>query len=133
MPFVNIKIAGPTLTPDQVRQLQERTTGLMAGVLGKKPELTAVLVEQVAAQGWAVGGTPVPVAAHLDAKVTAGTNTPDEKARFVAEANALLRQVLGAELPVASYVVVDEIAGDSWGYGGLTQEYRRLSVQRPAA
>jgi len=133
MPFVNIKIAGPTLAPEQIRRLQERATDLMAGVLGKKPELTAVLVEQVAIQDWAIGGAPVPVAAHLDAKVTAGTNTPEEKARFVAEANALFKQVLGAELPVASYVVVDEVAGDSWGYGGLTQEYRRLSLQRPAA
>lgn len=133
MPFVNIKIAGPTLAPEQVRRLQERATDLMAGVLGKRPELTAVLVEQVAVQDWAIGGAPVPVAAHLDAKVTAGTNTPEEKARFVAEANALFKQVLGAELPVASYVVVDEVAGDSWGYGGLTQEYRRPSLQRPAA
>lgn len=133
MPFVSLKVAGPTLAPEQVRRLQERATGLMAGVLGKQPELTAVLVEQAAVEGWAVGGAPVRVAAHLDAKVTAGTNAPDEKARFVAQAHDLLKEVLGAELPVASYVVVDELAGDAWGYGGLTQEQRRSSPQRRAA
>ncbi len=125
MPFVNIKIAGPTLAHEQVSRLQQRTTDLMADVLGKKPELTAVLVEQVAIQGWCVGRGPVRVAAHLDAKITAGTNTAEQKARFIAEANALLRAVLGAELPVASYVVVDEVAGDAWGYDGLTQDHRR--------
>jgi 4-oxalocrotonate tautomerase len=132
MPFVNIKVAGPTLAVDQITRLQQGATELMARVLGKKPELTAVLVEQVPLQGWAVGAGTVRVAAHLDAKVTAGTNTFEEKSRFIAEANALLKQVLGAELPVASYVVVDEVPGDAWGYDGLTQEYRRLAAQRPA-
>jgi 4-oxalocrotonate tautomerase len=128
MPFISIKIAGPTLAPEQVSLLQDSTTNLMANVLGKKPELTSVLVEQVAVQGWSVGRRHVHVAAHLDAKITAGTNTPDQKARFIAEANALLRSVLGDELPVASYVVIDEVAGDAWGYGGLTQEHRRQAA-----
>jgi 4-oxalocrotonate tautomerase len=133
MPFIHIKIAGPTVAPEQVSRLQDRTTDLMAHVLGKKPELTAVLIEQVAVQGWSVGRGPVPVAAHLDAKITAGTNTPDQKARFIAAANALLRDVLGAELPVASYVVIDEVAGDAWGYDGLTQDHRRQAATPIAA
>jgi 4-oxalocrotonate tautomerase len=125
MPFINIKIAGPTLSSEQISQLQQHTTDLMANVLGKNPGLTAVLVEQVASQGWSVGRSPVRVAAHLDAKITAGTNSSEQKARFIAEANALMHAVLGAELPVATYVVVDEISGDAWGYDGLTQEHRR--------
>src|SRR5262245_23714854 len=40
MPFVNIKIAGPTLTPDQVLRLQREATHLMAEVMHKKHELT---------------------------------------------------------------------------------------------
>ncbi|HEV2673426.1 MAG TPA: tautomerase family protein [Aliidongia sp.] len=133
MPFVLIKIAGPTLAAEQVRRLQEATTDLMAGVLGKKPELTAVLVEQVAIAGWSVGRAPACAAAHLDAKVTAGTNSAEEKARFIAQANALLRGVLGADLPVASYVVVDELPADAWGYDGLTQDHRRQAASRAAA
>ena len=133
MPFVTIRIAGPTLAPGQVRRLQESATDLMAGVLGKDPELTAVLVEPVAIGGWSVGRRQPPVAAHLEARVTAGTNTAEDKARFVAAADALLRHVLGAELPVATYVVVDEVPGDAWGYGGLTQEHRRRVATDAAA
>jgi 4-oxalocrotonate tautomerase len=104
----------------------------MAGVLGKKAKLTAVLVEQVSEDTWMVGQEAIGLAAHLDVKITAGTNSPEEKARFIAEANALLHQVLGAELPLATYVIIDEVPGDAWGYGGLTQTHRRHAAGRTA-
>jgi 4-oxalocrotonate tautomerase len=131
MPFVHIRLASRTpLRPEQVRRLQTGATRLMADVMRKRPDLTAVLVEEVPPHAWSVGGEPVPVAAHLDVKVTAGTNTAAEKERFVAEATALLREVAGEALPVATYVVVHEVAGDAWGYDGLTQEERRIRRER---
>jgi 4-oxalocrotonate tautomerase len=60
----------------------------------------------------------------VDAYVSAGTNTPEEKSRFVAEAYALLHKVLGSDLPEVSYVLVHDIPMNSWGYGGRTQEFR---------
>jgi 4-oxalocrotonate tautomerase len=128
MPFINVKLAGMTLAPEQTHRLQTEITSLMASVLRKKAELTSVLVEQVPAAGWSIGGKPLTVAAHLDAKVTAGTNTVDEKARFVAAAHALLKAVLGPDLPTATYVVVDELPANAWGYDGLTQAHRAAAV-----
>ena len=127
MPFVNIKVAGPSLTPEQLRDLQSGATALMAEAMRKKRELTAVLVEQVPGVGWSVGAEPVQIAAHVEAKVTHGTNTADEKARFVAEAMGLLRTVLGPDLSPVSYVVVHEVPADAWGYGGRTQADRARS------
>ena len=124
MPFVNIKVAGPTLTPEQVRQLQQGATGLMADVMRKKRELTAVLVEQMPAACWTVGGDQVAAAAHLDVKVTEGTNTAEEKGRFIAAALELFRSVLGGTLCPVAYVVVHEVPGDAWGWDGSTQEHR---------
>jgi 4-oxalocrotonate tautomerase len=124
MPFVNIKVAGASLAPEQILRLQTEATRLMAEVMHKKPELTAVLVEQLDAARWAVGAIPVRAAAHLDVKVTAGTNTPEEKRRFVSEAVRLLRSVIGPTLNPVCYVVVHEIAADAWGYGGRTQADR---------
>lgn len=129
MPFINIKIAGPDLTLEQTARRHHGVIDLMARVLRKKTELTSVLVEQAPASGWNIGKQALTVAAHLDAKVTAGTNTSEEKVRFIAEANGLLKDVLGSALPVASYVVIDEIPGDSWGYDGLTQADRALTKQ----
>jgi 4-oxalocrotonate tautomerase len=129
MPFISIKVAGPTLAPEQIKVLQTQTTALMAGVLGKKAELTAVLVEQVQAAGWTTGANAVPVAAHLEATITAGTNSGEEKARFIAEAARMLKSVLGANLPLATYIVLQDIPADSWGYDGLTQAARRYGDQ----
>jgi len=128
MPFVHIRIAGPALDSARVETLQREATHLMATVLRKKPELTAVLVEAHDTASWSVGGQPVPAAAHLDVKVTAGTNSADEKAEFVRQAHDLLASVVGPGLPLATYVVIDEVAADAWGYGGRTQDARRLGT-----
>jgi 4-oxalocrotonate tautomerase len=132
MPFVHIRIAGRTLSFEQVRRLQRAATGLMADIMRKDPDLTAVLVEQVPASGWSIGARSVDVAAHLEVKVTAGTNTADEKERFIAAATRLLHQTV-EELPIVTYVVVDEVPGDAWGYGGHTQDQRRLAEQARAS
>lgn len=133
MPFINIKIAGPTLAPEQICRLQQRTTSLIADGLGRKSELTSVQVEQAPITGWSIGATSARITAHIDVKVPAGANTPEDKARFIAEANALLKQVLGAELPTATYVAIEEILADAWGYDGLTQEQQLRSTQQSAA
>ena len=124
MPFVNIKVAGLSLAPEQVQRLQSEATRLMIEVMHKKRDTTAVLVEQVDAAKWTVGAVPVRAAAHLDVKVTAGTNTPEEKRRFVSEVMALFRSVIGPALNPVCYVLVHEVSGDAWGYGGRTQADR---------
>lgn len=128
MPFVHIQIAATDIAPAQLRHLQSEVTRLMADHLSKKHELTAVRIERVDPGDWTVGDKPLTVAAHIDAKVTAGTNTPAEKAAFISAAAALLRQVLGADLPLATYVVIHEVPGDAWGYDGETQDARRLKA-----
>ena len=130
MPFLSLKLAGVPADAAVDHRLQRELTGLMAEVLGKKAELTAVLVERVASPAWSVNGEPVRLAAHLDVTVTAGTNTASEKARFIAEAHALLRATLGEALPVATYIVLDEVPADAWGYAGQTQEHRRIAAGR---
>jgi 4-oxalocrotonate tautomerase len=129
MPFVNIKVAGFSLAPEQVQRLQSEATRMMAEVMRKKRESTAVLVEQVDAAKWTVGAVPVRAAAHLDVKVTAGTNTPDEKRRFASEVMALMRSVIGPALNPVCYVIVHEVSGDAWGYDGRTQSDRAADAK----
>ncbi len=128
MPFIRITASGPTLAPEQVSRLQTEMTELMASVLGKNARLTSVLVEQPTIGGWAIGGAPATVAAHVDATITAGTNSPEEKTRFIERTMRLLKNILGAELSPATYVVITEVPAQSWGYDGRTQESRRLQA-----
>jgi 4-oxalocrotonate tautomerase len=125
MPYINIKVAGPTISALQISQLQTGITQLMAKVLKKKAELTSVLVEKLDIQGWSIGGTPVKLAAHVNANITEETNTEEQKSQFIAEANALLKSVLGTDLPTATYVVIQEVKEEAWGYDGVTQSGRR--------
>jgi 4-oxalocrotonate tautomerase len=127
MPFVRMTVSGPALAPEQVSLLHTEMTELMASTLGKRADLTSVLVEQVAIAGWAIGGTPVRVAVHVDATITAGTNSPEQKARFIEETMRLLKSV-GPELHPATYVIVTEVPASSWGYDGRTQESRLLAA-----
>ena len=129
MPFVHVRTA-TTLTTAQNASIRQGITQLMASKLCKKAELTAVLVEPAAmGASWGIGGEAVGIAAHIDATVTAGTNTENEKAAFISEADGLLREVLGGGLPLATYVVVTEVPGASWGYAGQTQAHRAASLK----
>jgi len=124
VPFIRITVLGPTLEPEQIGRLQQGTTDLMTSVMRKPLEGTSVLVERVSQGGWSIAGTPVDVAAQVDATIGLGTNTPDEKARFMAEMMELLRAVLGRELREETYVTFHEVDHGSYGRGGLTRGER---------
>jgi 4-oxalocrotonate tautomerase len=128
MPFIRITAAGSTLALEHVSRLQTEMTELMASVLGKKANLTSVLVEQPAVAGWAIGRAPARVAVHVDATITAGTNSTEEKELFIEQTMRLLKSVFGSELSPATYIVINEIPAQSWGYDGRTQESRRQAA-----
>ena len=128
MPFIRITISGPTLAPKQISRLQNEMTILMSSVLGKKANLTSVLVEQSTIDQWAIGQVQMQVAAHVHATITAGTNSAEEKAYFIERTMSLLRDVCGDKLNEATYVVVAEVPAVSWGYDGRTQESRKVAL-----
>ncbi len=133
MPFLDIKLSAPCL-PEKVTQIAARMTDLTVELLGKRREVTAAVVQCVAPGHWTVGGESLNAVGSggffLEVNVTEGTNTPEQKAAFVAAAFAAAEAVLG-RLDAASYVIVREVAADAWGYQGLTQAARttrRLAV-----
>lgn len=129
MPTLQLKLT-PVLSAPAQAALAAELTQLTAIVLGKRPEVTAVLVELV--PQWFIGGVPVTQAtAWLAISITAGTNTAEQKAAFVAQACALLQRHLGPLAP-ASYVIVHELPASDWGYGGQTQAARQAARQRVA-
>jgi len=61
MPFVNIKITREGVTPDQKAALIKGATDLLVNVLGKNPQTTFVVIEEVDTDNWGVGGESVTV------------------------------------------------------------------------
>ncbi len=129
MPTLQLKIS-PTQSRERHQKLAQALTRLTAQHLGKRPEVTAVMIEDLPDGQWFVAGREVSAAtAWLEISVTAGTNSPQNKASFIAAAYAELQEQLGADggLEPASYVVVRELPAGDWGYGGQTQQARQLA------
>lgn len=129
MPTLSLKIA-PLQNPDRYQALATALTQLTADLLGKRPEVTAVVIDDLPTGRWWVGATEVSGAtAWLEISITAGTNTEQQKARFIQAAfDELQRQLApGGGFEVASYVTVRELPATDWGYGGRTQRARQLA------
>lgn len=61
MPFVNIKITRDGATAAQKARLIAGVTDLLRDTLGKNPQTTVVVIEEVDTDNWGIGGESVTV------------------------------------------------------------------------
>lgn len=59
MPFVNIKITRDGATAEQKARLIQGATQLLVDVLGKNPQTTVVVIDEVDTDNWGIGGETV--------------------------------------------------------------------------
>jgi 4-oxalocrotonate tautomerase len=59
MPYVNIKITREGATRAQKNEIIKGVTDLLVRVLGKDPNATFVVIDEVDLENWGVGGLPV--------------------------------------------------------------------------
>ena len=63
MPYVNIKITREGVTPEQKATLIAGVTSLLqetlGETLGKNPNTTVVVIDEVDSDNWSIGGLPV--------------------------------------------------------------------------
>jgi 4-oxalocrotonate tautomerase len=129
VPILTVLLSG---APDAQRDaaVAEALAQLTADVLRKDLGLTSVALGHVPGTQWFVGGAPLEAQRRasffVDVRVTAGTNSHDEKARYIRAVFARMRDLLG-DLHEASYVHVHEVPADSWGYEGVTQAQRHAA------
>jgi 4-oxalocrotonate tautomerase len=137
MPMISVQYASPRPAPDLAKAVAAAASRLASDILHKDPAVTAVVVEEVDPAKWFIAGKSL--AEHglagfwLDIRITDGTNTREEKAAFVAATFATMNALIGP-LHGESYVHVNEVRGDAYGYGGLTQNERYFAgkVTSPA-
>lgn len=56
MPYVNVKITRDGVTKEQKAQVVREITDTLARVLGKKPEHTFVVIDEVETDNWGYAG-----------------------------------------------------------------------------
>ncbi|MEW6186046.1 MAG: 4-oxalocrotonate tautomerase family protein [Thermodesulfobacteriota bacterium] len=61
MPFVNIRITKEGATARQKEQLIAGVTKLLQEVLGKNPQTTFVIIDEVETDNWGIGGESVTI------------------------------------------------------------------------
>ncbi len=59
MPYVNIKITREGATPEKKARLIEGVTRLLQDELGKNPQTTVVVIDEVDTDNWGIGGETV--------------------------------------------------------------------------
>jgi 4-oxalocrotonate tautomerase len=127
MPMISIQYATPRPHGDLAGEIAEAARRLSGEILHKDPNVTAVVVEEVDPAKWFIAGKSL--AKHgqasfwLDIRIVDGTNTREEKAAFVAAAFAKMNELIGP-LHSESYVHVNDVRGDAYGYDGVTQNER---------
>lgn len=132
MPYLSIRYTVPADATDPADAVAAAALSAATDILGKRRDLTAITLSPIDPRHWRIGGPSLAAQGlasfWLAIQVTAGTNSKDEKARFIAQIFADMERILGPLHP-ASYVHVDEVAADAFGYGGLTQERRYIAGQ----
>ncbi len=64
MPYINIKITREGATPSQKAALIAGTTRLLVDVLGKNPQTTVVVIDEIETDNWGIAGETATARRH---------------------------------------------------------------------
>lgn len=130
MPLITVSYASSRQSASLKADIANAVSELTAKILHKDPEVTAIIVKSVDAGDWFASGKSLAeqeLASYwIDIHVSEGTNTKDEKAAYLAAMFERMAEILGP-LHSETYLHVDEVKGDAYGFGGLTQERRYIA------
>lgn len=136
MPLITVQYTSIRTTPSLKADVAAAVSELSSNILHKDPKVTALIVQSVEPSDWFAGGRSLAehnlASVWIDIRITDGTNTKDEKAAFIAAAFKRMGELLGP-LHTESYIHVDDVRGDAYGYGGQTQERRYIESRLAAA
>lgn len=130
MPLITVSYTSSRQSPSLKADIASAVSELTARILHKDRNVTAIIVKSVNAADWFAGGKSLAeqkLASYwLDIHATEGTNTKDEKAAYLAAMFTRMAEILGP-LHSETYLHVNEVKGDAYGFGGLTQERRYIA------
>jgi phenylpyruvate tautomerase PptA (4-oxalocrotonate tautomerase family) len=130
MPIIVLNLKKP-LCDDQRLGLAEELTRISISILRKDRTATVVRIENPCEDGWFVNGralTKQDCIVQLSITITRGSNTPEEKERWIEAAWRALSAHLDLSVNHPHYIAVVELEASDWGYCGLTQADRKRAA-----
>ncbi len=128
MPLITVSYTTSRQSASLKADIASAVSELTARILHKDPKVTAIVVKPVEAGDWFAGGKSLAEqklsSYWIDIHVSEGTK--DEKAAYLAAMFKRMAEILGPLHP-ETYLHVDEVKGDAYGFGGLTQERRYIA------
>ncbi|MGC9977287.1 MAG: 4-oxalocrotonate tautomerase family protein [Syntrophales bacterium] len=61
MPYVNVKVTKDGVTREQKEEIIRGMTNLLRDILGKNPQTTVVVIDEVDTDNWGIGGETVTI------------------------------------------------------------------------
>jgi 4-oxalocrotonate tautomerase len=61
MPYVNVKVTKDGVTKEQKEEIIRGVTNLLRDILGKNPQTTVVVIDEVETDNWGIGGETVSI------------------------------------------------------------------------
>ncbi len=126
MPILNVKISADR-SSENTNAINNLLLDLTSRILKKKQEVTSIAIEYVNPGDWSIGGMTLKeqgkTTFYFDIKITDETNTKDEKAKYISESFEGFKRIFG-NLHETSYIHIEDVRAATYGFGGLTQEYR---------
>lgn len=126
MPILTVKVSAKK-SQELTQKIGDFLLEKTSLILGKKANLTAIVIDFIDHDSWFVGGELLSTTGknsfYVDIKITDETNTKDEKAKFIQEVFEGFELILG-NIHEESYIYVQDVRATAYGYGGKTQEFR---------
>lgn len=130
MPIITLRL-NRVLSSQEKQKIGEGLSSITKGILGKNEKLIVVRFDMAQSNGqWFNNGDMSQedgLLFELNIVVTTGTNSQEEKARWIEAAWHQVSDCIGSS-SYPNYICVTEVDGHNWGYNGLTQERRKQQL-----
>ena len=127
MPFVNVKLVKDQVNLETKQKICFELTELIVKVMNRDRSLTNIVVDEIDAASWFLGGKAIDSAkdfvSFVNIKVSKGSTNSEEMAVMLEKVPELMAGILGNHI-AENYFIIDELNPSAWGFDGISMTER---------
>lgn len=133
MPYVNIKYIKQQVDQEQKEALVAGVMDIIVKIMGRNPDSTVIIINEMEPSNWRIGGKPVDNSSHdkvcfIEIQISKGTSSAEQMAEVIKAGKDLINRVLNSNEEI-NYFIINELNPDSWGFDGMTMTVRNKMNQ----